>query len=85
MGLKAWLYFGFTTLLSIVLIGIMVYYFRNKRKDKVESPKYRMLEDDEEKIKHQRVQSRNTRKFTRIRASHEDLDHCSGEYVDWDL
>ena len=52
MGFKAWLYFGFTALLSIVLIGIMVYYFRNKRKDRVESPKYRMLEDDEEKRKH---------------------------------
>lgn len=47
MGLKAWLYFGFTLLLSGVLIGIMVYYYRGKRKDKVESPKYRMMEDDE--------------------------------------
>jgi cbb3-type cytochrome oxidase subunit 3 len=52
MGFKAWLYFGFTALLTIVLIGIMVYFFRSKRKDTVESPKYRMLEDDEEKSKH---------------------------------
>ena len=46
MGLKAWLYFGFTVLLAIVLTGIMVYYYRSKRKDRVEEPKYRMLDDD---------------------------------------
>ena len=46
MGWKAWLYFGFTALLTIVLIGIMVYYYQRKRKHKVESPKYRMMEDD---------------------------------------
>ena len=46
MGIKAWIYFGFTTLLSIILIGIMVYFFRNKRKDRVESPKYRMMDDE---------------------------------------
>ena len=43
---KAWLYFGFTVLLTVVLIGIAVYYFRDKRKKKVEEPKYRMLDDD---------------------------------------
>jgi len=46
MGWKAWLYFGFTIVLSMVLAGIMVYYFRRKRQDCVESPKYRMLDDD---------------------------------------
>jgi cbb3-type cytochrome oxidase subunit 3 len=46
MGVKAWLYFGFTTLLTIVLIGIMIYFFRGKRKERVESPKYRMLDDE---------------------------------------
>jgi cbb3-type cytochrome oxidase subunit 3 len=46
MGLKAWLYFGFTALLVVVLAGIMVYYFRSKRKERVESPKYRMMEED---------------------------------------
>ncbi len=59
MGFKAWLYFGFTALLSIILIGIMVYFFRGKRKDRVESPKYRMLEDDEDK---NNVQNRTMRK-----------------------
>jgi cbb3-type cytochrome oxidase subunit 3 len=46
MGFKAWLYFGFTMLLALVLAGIMVYFFRSKRKDRVESPKYRMLDED---------------------------------------
>ena len=47
MTFKAWLYFGFTAVLALVLAGLMVYFFRSKRKDRVESPKYRMLEDDE--------------------------------------
>jgi cbb3-type cytochrome oxidase subunit 3 len=42
----AWLYFGFTLLLVGVLIGIMIFYFQEKRKKKVEEPKYRMLDDD---------------------------------------
>ena len=46
MGFKAWLYFGFTMLLALVLAGIMVYFFRRKRKERVESPKYRMLDED---------------------------------------
>lgn len=46
MGFKAWLYLGFTMILTVVLIGIMVYYFRSKRKDRVESPKYKMMEDE---------------------------------------
>jgi cbb3-type cytochrome oxidase subunit 3 len=47
MSLKAWIYFGFTVLLTAVLAGITVYLFRSKRKEKVEAPKYRMLEDDD--------------------------------------
>jgi hypothetical protein len=46
MQIKAWLYFGFTTALVVVLAGIMIYFFRGKRKDKVEAPKYKMMEDD---------------------------------------
>jgi cbb3-type cytochrome oxidase subunit 3 len=46
MGFKAWLYFGFTALLAVVLAGIMVYFFRRKRKDSVESPKYKMMDDE---------------------------------------
>jgi cbb3-type cytochrome oxidase subunit 3 len=47
MSWKAWIYFGFTALLTVVLAGIMVYLFRNKRKERVEAPKYRMLEDED--------------------------------------
>jgi cbb3-type cytochrome oxidase subunit 3 len=47
MSLKAWIYFGFTALLTVVMAGIMAYLFRSKRKEKVEAPKYRMLEDDD--------------------------------------
>lgn len=46
MALKQWLYFGFTALLALVLAGIMVYYLRSRRKEKVESPKYRMMKED---------------------------------------
>jgi hypothetical protein len=46
MAFKAWLYFGFTAVLALTLAGIMAYFFRGKRKERVESPKYRMLDDD---------------------------------------
>ena len=46
MSMKAWLYFSFTSLLALVLAGLMVYLYRNKRKDRVEAPKYRMMDDD---------------------------------------
>jgi len=46
MVLKQWLYFGFTAILVVVLAGIMVHYFRRKRKDRVEEPKYRMMDED---------------------------------------
>ncbi len=47
MTVQQWVYFGFTALLVAVLAGTMIYYFRRKRKDRVEQPKYRMLEDDD--------------------------------------
>jgi len=46
MSVKAWIYFGFTALLVMVLAGIMIYFFTFARKDRVESPKYRMMEDE---------------------------------------
>lgn len=46
MTFKQWLYFGFTALLAVVFAGLTVYYFRRKRKDRVEAPKYRMLDED---------------------------------------
>ena len=33
--------------LSAVFVAIIVYYYRKKRHARVESPKYRMLDDDE--------------------------------------
>jgi cbb3-type cytochrome oxidase subunit 3 len=58
MGLKAWIYFGFTALLTGVLIGIMIYFFRRKRKDRVESPKYRMMEDEDTSTRSQAPNSK---------------------------
>lgn len=40
--------FGFEVALVIILLGIAIYLFSSKRKTSVESPKYRMLEDDDE-------------------------------------
>ncbi len=41
----AYLIFGAT--LCVALAGIAVFYFRRHRKDHVEGPKYRMMEDDD--------------------------------------
>lgn len=46
MSPRALAYLLFTLSLSAVLTGIVVYYFRGKRRDRVEAPKYRMLRDD---------------------------------------
>lgn len=42
---------GFQFALVIILIGIAIYFFSSKRKNKVESPKYTMMEDDEDEGK----------------------------------
>jgi cbb3-type cytochrome oxidase subunit 3 len=41
-------YLVFGTTLCALLAGIAVFYYRRGQKERVESPKYRMLEDDEE-------------------------------------
>ncbi len=41
----AYLIFGGT--LCVALLAIGVFYFRRHRKEQVEGPKYRMLEDDD--------------------------------------
>ncbi len=41
----AYLIFGAT--LCVALAGIGIYYVRRHRKDRVEGPKYRMLEDED--------------------------------------
>jgi hypothetical protein len=41
----AYLVFGGT--LCVALVGIGIYYFRRHRRERVEGPKYRMLEDED--------------------------------------
>ena len=48
MQWSGWIYFGGTVALFIAFVVAVVYYFSPKRKAKVEDPKYRMLEDDDE-------------------------------------
>jgi cbb3-type cytochrome oxidase subunit 3 len=43
---RALAYLFFTLLLAGVFAGIIAYYFNRKRHDRVEAPKYRMLDDD---------------------------------------
>ena len=44
-GDLAYLVFGAT--LTVALAAIAVFYYRAHRKDRVEAPKYKMLEDEE--------------------------------------
>ena len=46
MTASAWAYLLFTGALGAVFAGIVAHYFRRGRRDRVEAPKYRMLEDD---------------------------------------
>lgn len=46
-GDLAYLIFGAT--LCLLLAGLAVFYYRRGRAERVESPKYRMLEDDDER------------------------------------
>jgi hypothetical protein len=40
-------YFVFGATLTLALAVIAVFYFRSHRKDRVEAPKHKMLEDDD--------------------------------------
>jgi len=44
---RALAYLLFTLLLALIFAGIIAYYFNRKRYDRVESPKHRMLADDD--------------------------------------
>ena len=46
MNSSALAYILFTLLLSAVFGAIILYYFNPKRKQKIEEPKHRMLDDD---------------------------------------
>ncbi len=47
MNPRALVYLAFTAMLAIVFAGIVVFYYSRKRLERVERPKYRMLEDDD--------------------------------------
>jgi hypothetical protein len=42
-------YFVYGATLCAALAAIAVYYFRRDRKERVEAPKHRMLEDDDDR------------------------------------
>ncbi len=41
----------FGGLLCVAMIAVIIYFFSSKRKDRIEKPKYNMLEDDVDKKK----------------------------------
>ncbi len=47
MTLRALLYLIFTALMALVFAGIVAWYYGRRRFERVESPKYRMLQDDD--------------------------------------
>ncbi|MBI5905310.1 MAG: cbb3-type cytochrome c oxidase subunit 3 [Deltaproteobacteria bacterium] len=47
MSASALLYILFTAALGAVFAGIVAYYYGKRRFERVEAPKFRMLEDDE--------------------------------------
>jgi len=47
MGVSSWAYLGFTALLFLTFVGLILYYFAPKRKSRIEKPKYTILDDDE--------------------------------------
>jgi cbb3-type cytochrome oxidase subunit 3 len=46
MNVSALFYLLFTLLLSVVFAGMIRYYYNPKRKQKIEEPKHRMLDDE---------------------------------------
>ncbi|MCL5022785.1 MAG: cbb3-type cytochrome c oxidase subunit 3 [Nitrospirae bacterium] len=49
MSVSAWVFLGFTALLFLTFVGLILYYYAPKRKSRVERPKYTVLDDDEPK------------------------------------
>ncbi|RMG58809.1 MAG: cbb3-type cytochrome c oxidase subunit 3 [Deltaproteobacteria bacterium] len=47
MSLQALAYLFFTIILGVVFAAIIVYTYGRKRKEKMEAPKYRILEDED--------------------------------------
>ena len=47
MNVSGLAYVLFTVFLAIISGGIIAYYYNPKRKEKIEEPKHRMLDDEE--------------------------------------
>ena len=45
---RALMYLIFTILLFVVLVGIVAHYYSPGRKEKVEKPKYKMFDDNDQ-------------------------------------
>ncbi len=48
MQWSGWIYFGFTVAMFVAFIVAVRYCYNPKRKTKIEEPKFRMLDDEEE-------------------------------------
>lgn len=46
MTAGGWIYLAFTGALAVVMAAIILHYGNRGRRDRIEAPKYRMLEDD---------------------------------------
>jgi hypothetical protein len=46
---SGWAYLLFTGALCVVLVGIIIHYSFGRPRERVEAPKYRMLEDDDKR------------------------------------
>ena len=47
-AIAGYIVYGFEILLVLILVGIAIYLFSSKRQKSVESPKSRMMEDDDD-------------------------------------
>ena len=45
--MNGWVYLGFTVMLLLVLLGIIIHYYNPRKKDTVEKPKYRIFDEDD--------------------------------------
>ena len=45
--MSGWIYFGFTVVLFTIFIGIVIHYYNPGKKEEVEKPKYRILDEDD--------------------------------------
>jgi len=42
------IYFGFTIALFIAFVVVVIYYYNPKKKEKIENPKYRVFDEDDD-------------------------------------